>query len=372
MHLGSQFSSYQSIILAKTIDSMASSSSTAFSGPIPPPRSLPVAEPSPATSSQSLKYRGATVEDLQLSPAVSVPTTATIANALDVAFDHDYEQLPVLSSKNGERKLVGYLDIKKLRTEVENGKLEKTQGVLNVMVKFGGSKKKDDNATSSTFTLISPETGLGELEAFLSTYPFALVTDASRSFVLAVATRDDLQKYAQRRGLEDAGTKTPTQDTDMLDDTVRPAGNSSQQQPLLTRREEEEKRKDRTLAEFLQMLDGYRPLIPDQVTEHYLEKVGFECEDVRLKRLISLAAEKFVADIAADAFQYARIRTNAGPGARGKATASGNQSAVAAAAAAAAAASSSKDRSRTILTMDDLSAALGEYGINARRADFYR
>lgn len=50
----------------------------------------------------------------------------------------------------------------------------------------------------------------------------------------------------------------------------------------LSRREEEEKRKDRTLAEFLQMLDGYRPLIPDEVTEHYLEKVGFECEDVRL------------------------------------------------------------------------------------------
>lgn len=350
------------------------SSSSAFSGPIPPPRSLPVAEPSPATSSQALKYRGATVEDLQLSPAVSVPTTATIANALDVAFDHDYEQLPVLSSKNGERKLVGYLDIKKLRSEVESGKLEKTQGVLNVMVKFGGAKRKEGSNTSSTFTLISPETGLGELEAFLATYPFALVTDASRSFVLAVATRDDLQKYAQRRGLEEAGTKTPTQDTDMLDDTVRPGGvgsSSQQQQPLLTRREEEEKRKDRTLAEFLQMLDGYRPLIPDQVTEHYLEKVGFECEDVRLKRLLSLAAEKFVADIAADAFQYARIRTNAGPGARGKASASGNASAVAAAAAATAA-SSSKDRSRTVLTMDDLSAALGEYGINARRADFYR
>ncbi|PWN33908.1 uncharacterized protein FA14DRAFT_161533 [Meira miltonrushii] len=349
------------------------SSSTAFSGPIPPPRSLPVAEPSPATSSQALKYRGATVEDLQLSPAVSVPTTATIQNALDVAFDHDYEQLPVLSSKNGERKLVGYLDIKKLRLEVQNGKLEKTQGVLNVMVKFGGAKRKEGSGASSTFTLISPETGLGELEAFLTTHPFALVTDASRSFVLAVATRDDLQKYAQRRGLEEAGTKTPTQDTDMLDDTVRPGGvgSSSQQQPLLTRREEEEKRKDRTLAEFLQMLDGYRPLIPDQVTEHYLEKVGFECEDVRLKRLLSLAAEKFVADIAADAFQYARIRTNAGPGARGKASASGNQSAVAAAAAATAA-SSSKDRSRTVLTMDDLSAALGEYGINARRADFYR
>jgi len=117
----------------------------------------------------------------------------------------------------------------------------------------------------------------------LTSYPFALVTDASRSFVLAVATREDLTKYAQRRGLEEpvpGGATTPTstnRDTDMQDVTLRPTN----QQPL-SRREEEEKRKDRTLAEFLSMLDGYRPLIPDEVTDHYLEKVGFECEDLRL------------------------------------------------------------------------------------------
>lgn len=31
----------------------------------------------------------------------------------------------------------------------------------------------------------------------------------------------------------------------------------------------------------------------------------------------------------------------------------------------------SKDKTRTTLTMDDLSAALGEYGINARKPEFY-
>ena len=30
-----------------------------------------------------------------------------------------------------------------------------------------------------------------------------------------------------------------------------------------------------------------------------------------------------------------------------------------------------KDKTRTTLTMDDLSAALGEYGINARKPEFY-
>ena len=91
------------------------------------------------------------------------------------------------------------------------------------------------------------------------------------------------------------------------------------------------------------------------------------------KRLLSLAAEKFVSDIAADAFQYARIRTTGA--AKPKGTTGGSSAATAAAAAAAAAASSNtggKDKSRTVLTMDDLSAALGEYGVNARRAEFYR
>ena len=112
------------------------------------------------------------MEDLQLSPAVSVPTTATVGAALQVAFDHDYEQLPVLSSSSGNRKLLGYLDVKKLKADVDAGRLEKSKGVREHMVKFGASKGKA--ASSGTYTLISPETGLGELECeregFLQVY----------------------------------------------------------------------------------------------------------------------------------------------------------------------------------------------------------
>ncbi|KAL1659956.1 transcription initiation factor TFIID 23-30kDa subunit-domain-containing protein [Schizophyllum commune] len=130
------------------------------------------------------------------------------------------------------------------------------------------------------------------------------------------------------------------------------AGSSA---PGPSRQQVEEARKDRTLAEFLLMLDDYEPLIPNEVTDYYLQRVGFECEDVRLKRLLSLAAQKFVADIAGDAYQHARIRTNAA-GARGRTAAPYGMS---------------KDKTRTTLTMDDLSAALSEYGIDARKPDFY-
>ncbi|KAI0091692.1 transcription initiation factor TFIID 23-30kDa subunit-domain-containing protein [Irpex rosettiformis] len=114
-------------------------------------------------------------------------------------------------------------------------------------------------------------------------------------------------------------------------------------------------RKDRTLAEFLLMLDDYEPLIPNEVTDYYLQRVGFECEDVRLKRLLSLAAQKFVSDIAQDAYQHARIRTN-GSGARSRATQGPT---------------SARDKTKTTLMMEDLSSALAEYGINSRKPDFY-
>ncbi|KAG2364128.1 transcription initiation factor TFIID 23-30kDa subunit-domain-containing protein [Suillus spraguei] len=133
------------------------------------------------------------------------------------------------------------------------------------------------------------------------------------------------------------------------------AGSSSSASQPQSRQAAEEARKDRTLAEFLVMLDEYEPLIPNEVTDYYLQRVGFECEDVRLKRLLSLAAQKFVSDIAADAYQHARIRTNAvGGRARGPLSGPG-----------------SKDKTRTALTMDDLSAALAEYGINAKKPEFY-
>ncbi|KAF9005898.1 transcription initiation factor IID TAF10 subunit [Cyathus striatus] len=142
--------------------------------------------------------------------------------------------------------------------------------------------------------------------------------------------------------------------------TVPPASASSSTQPPQpqSRQAAEEARKDRTLAEFMLMLDEYEPLIPNEVTDYYLQRVGFDCEDVRLKRLLSLAAQKFVSDIAADAYQHARIRTNAAGGrTRVNQPLSGPGSA--------------KDKTRTTLTMDDLSAALAEYGINARKPEYY-
>ncbi len=304
-----------------------------------------------------------------------------------VALDHDYSQLPLVSDKN--RKLLGYVQKDNLEQQVKSGGSDKS--VATIMTKFSSSAPASSSsaAAAATYTVITPDTGLAELEVFLQSHPFAFITDPGRAFVLGVATQEDLSKYVSRRGLDGtrSGAATPTQtsaaaggaDNDEPMPSTSAAASSSTQAPVasqtMSRREEEESRKDRTLTEFVQLLDAYTPLIPDQVTDFYLEKVGFECHDVRLKRLLSLAAEKFVSDIAADAFQYARIRTNAGPGGRprGQVGAGGaGASSAGAGAAGGALPGSARDRSRTVLTMDDLQAALGEYGINARRAEYFR
>lgn len=91
-----------------------------------------------------------------------------------------------------------------------------------------------------------------------------------------------------------------TQNQPSSSSTTVAATTSSTAPQTQTRQAAEEARKDRTLAEFLLMLDEYDPLvrriryrrclpfdspvlqIPNEVTDYYLQRVGFECEDVRL------------------------------------------------------------------------------------------
>ena len=72
------------------------------------------------------------------------------------------------------------------------------------------------------------------------------------------------------------------------------------------------------VADFLGSLDEYVPIIPDELTNQYLARAGFKCDDVTATRLVSLATQKFVSDIVFDATKVAEQRTRGGAG-RGKA-----------------------------------------------------
>ncbi|KAL6211447.1 hypothetical protein ACLB2K_016673 [Fragaria x ananassa] len=107
---------------------------------------------------------------------------------------------------------------------------------------------------------------------------------------------------------------------------------------------------DASLSEFLASLMDYTPTIPDELVEHYLAKSGFQCPDVRLIRLVAVATQKFVAEVATDALQQCKTRQ-------------------------AAVVKDKRDKQqkdkRPILTMEDLSKALHEYGVNVKHQEYF-
>ncbi|TRY66871.1 hypothetical protein DNTS_033037 [Danionella cerebrum] len=102
------------------------------------------------------------------------------------------------------------------------------------------------------------------------------------------------------------------------------------------------------LADFLMQLEDYTPTIPDAVTGYYLNRAGFEASDPRIIRLVSLASQKFISDIANDALQHCKMKGTASGSSRNKA----------------------KDKKYT-LTMEDLTPALSEYGINVKKPHYF-
>ncbi|KAJ9648026.1 hypothetical protein H2199_001803 [Coniosporium tulheliwenetii] len=136
-------------------------------------------------------------------------------------------------------------------------------------------------------------------------------------------------------------------------------------------------KKDATLREFLGKMDDYAPITSPQ-----------------LARLLALATQKFIADIAADAYQYSRIRSSnttsnnpmgglgagpaGGPGAAGTAGAQGGKEGGPAGKGmnlgvqrpGYGGGGQGGSQGRTVLTMEDLGMAVGEYGVNVKRGSF--
>ncbi|KAK7253036.1 hypothetical protein RIF29_37427 [Crotalaria pallida] len=107
---------------------------------------------------------------------------------------------------------------------------------------------------------------------------------------------------------------------------------------------------DSALSEFLASLMDFTPTIPDELVEHYLAKSGFQSPDPRLTRLVAVATQKFVAEVAGDALQHCKARQATIPKDKRE--------------------KQQKDK-RLVLTMEDLSKALHEYGVNVRHQEYF-
>mmetsp|Transcript_23601 Transcript_23601/g.40598 ORF Transcript_23601/g.40598 Transcript_23601/m.40598 type:complete len:134 (-) Transcript_23601:448-849(-) len=107
---------------------------------------------------------------------------------------------------------------------------------------------------------------------------------------------------------------------------------------------------DLTIEDMLACMDEFVPTIPEELVQYYLQRTGFNCPDPKVTRLISLAAQKFVADIANDAIQYTKIRQQAT-----RTQSRGHQG---------------KDK-RLILSMEDLMSSLKNHGVNVRKPEYF-
>ncbi|KAF2204204.1 hypothetical protein GQ43DRAFT_388464 [Delitschia confertaspora ATCC 74209] len=155
-----------------------------------------VSEDSAMQSAWADKYRGATVEDLDPPPALSVQPSDPISHALMSAFERDYTHLTVISPEN--RSLLGYISIPRLQQLLKDHKVKDTDLVETAMLKF--------RRRGRPYKVITMETPLEELEEFFNGGPdgsspqdFAVVTDPTRKFVLGVATKSDLEAFVKRR-----------------------------------------------------------------------------------------------------------------------------------------------------------------------------
>ncbi|CAH2351474.1 hypothetical protein CLIB1423_03S07118 [[Candida] railenensis] len=164
-------------------------------------------------------YRGATVEDLDIKPAISINPSTSLAEATDIAFENEFTNLPVINETN--KKLLGILNIESLKNIPKNTPVAPV--VKHYMLWFhqNARKKYEDqfsknssttvertklNTTIKTptrsrkYTIVTPLTPLEELSAFFNQGNFfAIITNDEGTFVYGVATPEDLMKYENSR-----------------------------------------------------------------------------------------------------------------------------------------------------------------------------
>ncbi|KAI5965301.1 uncharacterized protein KGF55_001521 [Candida pseudojiufengensis] len=163
-------------------------------------------------------YRGATIEDLDLPPAISINPSTSIKDAIQIGFEYDFTYLPIIHEIN--KKLLGILNLDEINN---NTSINPNDKVLKYMFwfskttqkKYEQSLKSNSSTNSNTAlksTIIKPNTGkrytvltpfspLEDLANFFNRENnyFAIITNDNGNFVYGVITVDDLIKYEKRR-----------------------------------------------------------------------------------------------------------------------------------------------------------------------------
>ncbi|XP_037959458.1 transcription initiation factor TFIID subunit 10-like [Teleopsis dalmanni] len=108
--------------------------------------------------------------------------------------------------------------------------------------------------------------------------------------------------------------------------------------------------------ELVKQVEDYVPTVPDAITASFLNRNGFETVDPRIVRIISVAAQKFISDIANDALQHCKTRTSNNQHSSSHGANKDKKP--------------NKDRKYS-LAVEDISPALGDHGITVRKPHYF-
>lgn len=157
-------------------------------------------------------YRGATVEDLDIRPAISINPSTRLDRAMEVAFENEFTYLPVIHETN--KRLLGVLHVGALNSDTfTNGALKPIAKNHMLWFSQAARQKHTDETLKPTplntkilrprgkqYQVLTPMTPLEQLAAFFNAGNFfAIITNGEGSLVYGVVTPDDLLKYEQAR-----------------------------------------------------------------------------------------------------------------------------------------------------------------------------
>ncbi|CAG8657265.1 12699_t:CDS:1, partial [Acaulospora colombiana] len=131
------------------------------------------------------QYGGATIRDLNLKVAVTIDSTFTCREAINVLKSNGFNQLPVTS----HNKLVGLVTLGNLLAKLSRGGKTADSPVSEVMFKFDRSGKH--------FQEITVDTPLEDLTKFFEHHSSAVVTERGENGLITrhVVTKVDLLSY---------------------------------------------------------------------------------------------------------------------------------------------------------------------------------
>lgn len=134
------------------------------------------------------QFQGATIKDLKLPNAITIPAAISIVNAIEIMKSNGFDQLPVTSSSDSKH-VIGLVTLGGLLAKIGSNRCKLSDAAETAMYRFKIDKK---------FTEITVDTQLETLTKFFETNSSAVVTRRSEIgelLIVSIVTKVDLLSY---------------------------------------------------------------------------------------------------------------------------------------------------------------------------------